>query len=140
MEHYQSKNHFYDILESVIIDIGNYKSIVLVSSEIENNNSYKSFILNVLKAAKLNIDENCQFSVLLPDVQYRFISDKSASTIKILCFGIEGKQLGLQIESSKNTFFRLDNLEMVFGENPEKYKSENLKRALWEAVKKLFNI
>ena len=120
MEHYKSKNHFYDILETVVIDTGNYKSIVLVSSEIENN--------------------NCQYSVLLPEVQYRFITDKSASTIKILCFGIEGKQLGLQIESSKNTFFRLDNLEMVFGENPEKYKSENLKRALWEAVKKLFNI
>ena len=113
MEHYQSKNHFYDIPESVDINSDKFTSYVFVNAEIENSTADKSFILNVLKAAKLNVNENCNYTVL---------------------------QASEQVDHLKNTFLHLEGIEIVFGENPEKYKSEILKRALWESIKKLFNI
>jgi len=140
LEHYQSKNHFYDIPESVDINSDKFTSYVFVNAEIENSTADKSFILNVLKAAKLNVNENCNYTVLQASEQYKITMLKSDSTLKILCFGIDGKQLGLQVDHLKNTFLHLEGIEIVFGENPEKYKSEILKRALWESIKKLFNI
>ena len=136
MERYYSKNIQYEIEQSVKLDFTKFDTQILVHEKINASETSKSFIFNVLKAVKLQVELNCNYYVIKENVDYKLTPGESL--YKVLCFGIQPEQIGFQIDHKKNIVIQTSEFSLIFGEFPEEYKSEQNKRLLWQSLKLLF--
>ena len=102
------------------------------------------FLTNLLTACKLSLADVAIINLANKNIQYRLIKD-SLQTEYLILMGIDIKQFQLPIIFPKNKIQQFDNCNMLIAEDigllmgvSSNVKTE--KKALWSALKQMFNL
>ena len=147
---YTLNNSFYDFTAYNISDSENIRSVVsgdnarhiLIGFLDEQRDELETFLKKIITAAKIDIEKDCLIlrgdaeNVSLPS----FAQLKSKSKIKkLVLFGINGKDLGFNIETHLYIPFAFNNCQFLFADKLSVIEnSQERKKALWSGLQTLF--
>lgn len=138
MDQYCINNYFFEIPASNLKLQSHPSNIVLVDQNIDNNNTSKTFILNVMKAVKLTPNDNSQYIVLDTNSQI-FLSEMSDEiNYKIIAFGISPALLGIHVSAIKNKVININKISLIIADHPDTYQNMLNKKTLWDSLQKVF--
>ena len=143
-------NSFYDFTAYNISDSENIRAVVsgdnarhiLIGFLDEQRDELETFLKKIIAAAKIDIEKDCLIlrgdaeNVSLPS----FAQLKSKSKIKkLVLFGINGKDLGFNIETHLYIPFAFNNCQFLFADKLSVIEnSQERKKALWSGLQTLF--
>ena len=143
-------NSFYDFTAYNISDSENIRAVVsgdnarhiLIGFLDEQRDELETFLKKIITAAKIDIEKDCLIlrgdaeNVSLPS----FAQLKSKSKIKkLVLFGINGKDLGFNIETHLYIPFAFNNCQFLFADKLSVIEnSQERKKTLWSGLQTLF--
>lgn len=120
----------------------NQKNIIIFLNSDENNSKVNDFLLNVMKAVKVDFSEACNLISVNKDslISFKNILQTERS-LKILIFGVSPSQLDLKINFPSYHCFQFLHHQIIQVEKVMLIQDDkNRKLKLWNELKFMFKI
>lgn len=105
-----------------------------------NHSDLFAFLLKILAALHLQIDENLEIISCHSNTIYPLHSLIGNDNAAIVCFGIKPVQLQLQGFELIHHVYHLQGNRILFANSLKSYSDEASKKILWTLLKQMFNL
>lgn len=121
----------------------NKQGILFIVQNVNGNqnvsNEYKELIIKILSNIKLKMNDIALLNIASnPTVSFDDLK-KFFNPQKIVCFGVQSIQLGIQDTIPENVIYSIENIKLLFTRSlAELTNNQEAKLAWWSAMKSIF--
>lgn len=147
MEYHFLDFDYYDIapdemvgLNTRLLGKNKKKLLILTTKEDAEDDNAKTTLKAILKAIKFDMEEDCAILPFNKNESIAFQKLPLADCTQIISFGINPKQMGLQIQHHPYTSLKLLEKELLFADSIGTIASDvSKKKLLWAALQTIFS-